>query len=693
MAINEIDENKPAAPVDLTETAESKPAAPTNLTEVAESSPAAPTNLTEVAESSPAAPTNLTETAESKPAAPTNLTEIAESSPAAPIDLTEIALNPLSRALKPLINYDFGSGAYAQLESSASFNDLFTYTRASSATFINRRIGKLGRYEYFLDTDYVGNVENLLTYSEQFDNVDWTKSNVSVNQNTASKGGYSLIENSTAFEHFVSQEIASTSTAVITHSILVKDNGHNRDLRIRCADSGGFIGSAFINPATGLIRDVNSSLEVGVSYEGGGWFKLTAAFTSATNTDIFIGAYLVERGATATSYQGDGVSSVSIDQAQSTESAKPLPYVKTLSAAVTQAFTESIRREYNPVTGEALGALIEGVSTNLQTHSEDFSNVAWTKTSSTVSSNQIAAPDGTRSADKITPSAASNGYIANSVSFTSGTKYTASIFAKAGEFTEIILLAQTAFAGSNMFTTFDLAAGTKTDDATNPPDDSGMEAIGGGWYRCWITITATVTTSSSFQFARVLNGDGSSGLYIWGAQTEALALPTSYSRTEGSTVSRSADNLAAASTALPDIRTGQAMSVYCEASFNEGGDDLDRGLYSENLSDGQFVFSRYYGTSTQNVVAYRSGADNNIAIGKPEGLNKYITTVDNQNIFKTYFNGSNVVSGVERKPSAEGAFDDLIIGRFAASSEYLYGHVKRLAIYDIELTAQEVAQL
>jgi hypothetical protein len=210
------------------------------------------------------------------------------------------------------------------------------------------------------------------------------------------------------------------------------------------------------------------------------------------------------------------------------------------------AAIDAPRFDYNPTTLAPLGLLIEEQRTNLLTYSEQFDNAAWTKTRSSITADATTSPDGTQDADKLVEDTATNTHdMTVSASFTSGTAYTLSIYAKQAGRNLRIYFPSGAF-GSAFSAVFDLSAGTATIALTGTV--ASITNVGNGWYRCSITQTATASVTSIFTLRLIegasttsYTGDGTSGIYIWGAQLEAGAFPTSYIPTEASQVTRSAD--------------------------------------------------------------------------------------------------------------------------------------------------------
>lgn len=227
-------------------------------------------------------------------------------------------------------------------------------------------------------------------------------------------------------------------------------------------------------------------------------------------------------------------------------------------------------RDAHFVAGERT-TLLEGTrgTPNLFSHSEQFDNAAWTKSGATVSANAATAPDGTATADKVVETATTGNHdVRRSIATTAGTVYAFSVYARAGERTRLRIHTWTPFTYGALF---DLATGTAGPaSGVLTPAGYGIEAVGGGWYRCWVNHTADGTAVT---FAAVLTdaaagsgytGDGSSGLFLWGAQAEAGVLPTSYFPAGAAASARAGDLLT-----LPFPHAPQSMTAY--ARFREAG--------------------------------------------------------------------------------------------------------------------------
>jgi hypothetical protein len=211
------------------------------------------------------------------------------------------------------------------------------------------------------------------------------------------------------------------------------------------------------------------------------------------------------------------------------------------------AVTDAPRFDHNPTTGESLGLLVEEARTNNFTASEDFSNIDWIKTLATVSTNVTNDPALLPTADKLVEDVTNGEHqISRSFPVVSGTTYTISLFVKAAGRT----FCRFGFTGLGFAaptrSTFGLSTGTITTNAGGSPT---ITALGNGWYRLSVTNTATSSTAGSFiiqpqtdSSTSSYTGDGTSGLFLWGAQLEAGSGPsTSYIPTTTATVTRAAD--------------------------------------------------------------------------------------------------------------------------------------------------------
>lgn len=190
--------------------------------------------------------------------------------------------------------------------------------------------------------------------------------------------------------------------------------------------------------------------------------------------------------------------------------------------------------------------MVEEGTTNLALRSAEFDNAAWTTASTaTVTPNAEVAPDGTATADKLVEDTdSSQHYIRKGSTYVEGQPGSVSVFAKAGE--RSWMYQQLSLPSGFKKAWFDLANGVV--GQVEAGLTATIQDVGDGWYRCTTSTAAVGTTLFAFPaFISTGNGqqshlgDGASGIYIWGAQAELKAYPTSYMQTVAATATRNAE--------------------------------------------------------------------------------------------------------------------------------------------------------
>ena len=210
---------------------------------------------------------------------------------------------------------------------------------------------------------------------------------------------------------------------------------------------------------------------------------------------------------------------------------------------------------YDPATNEAKGYLAEPAATNLLLYSEDLST-GWIAGGATVAANATRAPDGNTTADKIVESATTAQHFFYQLVTVASGPFTFSVCLKAAERSVAYVLMSdnsTGAAGVRV----DLSTGTLSSDGATAglwtSVTSTIEPLADGYYRVSVsgirgagTQTAgfiLMSNGSGTSSGDTYAGDGTSGLYAWGAQIEAGLTATSYIATGSGTESRTAGGL------------------------------------------------------------------------------------------------------------------------------------------------------
>ena len=169
-------------------------------------------------------------------------------------------------------------------------------------------------------------------------------------------------------------------------------------------------------------------------------------------------------------------------------------------------------------------------TTNNANPSEVFTG--WSLNAVTVTTNTVVSPDGTQNASTATPTTANSVHLVS----TTGTNTVAmSIYAKQNGYTRFRF---NSGSSGNGYASFNLSTGVVAASGGTYLFDSGIEDVGNGWFRCFMVLrggSATNMTiaiednSGGVSFA----GDGTSGIHIWGAQSEDQLQPTTYLKSDG----------------------------------------------------------------------------------------------------------------------------------------------------------------
>ena len=280
---------------------------------------------------------------------------------------------------------------------------------------------------------------------------------------------------------------------------------------------------------------------------------------------------------------------------------------------------DSPRFDHRYVNGEieSLGLLVEEQRSNLFTYSEQFDNADWIKTRCSVENSSIIAPDGSTNAFllKEDTSVSDTHTLYKVISFESGFKYSYSIFAKAygsGNRKLFMLFGAGAFP-SQQNATFDLVNGIVENVNTDNGSEATIEKYSNGWYKCTLIGKATTSSTTSTVISYLHNestvfytGDGSSGIYVWGAQLEQGSFPTSYiPRPDASTATRTPDNVSMVGENFSSWYnpTEGTIVLDCTPVYDNSSNQYRRLLSIHNNSGGQTDVIQFIQTEASNQVS------------------------------------------------------------------------------------------
>jgi hypothetical protein len=334
-------------------------------------------------------------------------------------------------------------------------------------------------------------------------------------------------------------------------------------------------------------------------------------------------------------------------------------------------------------------------------YSEQFDNVNWVGITTTITPNATTSPSGITNADKIIASAVSGDKLIYQLTTTSiGTAYTTSVYYKSAEYTQAYI--RLGGVSNNPYVLYNLT--TESLVSSSNVTASSIESVGNGWYKVSATVVATglVIAPNIMMLPATgytlggdnipeFTGNGSDGGYIWGAQIEAGAYPTSYIPTTSASVTRNADVVS---------KTGISSLI----GQTEGTMFVDFKLNGSSYSDNT---SLYYVTLAKNspfnffeLIRYNNSllyfiADNGVGIGPRvltafgdlNGRYKFAVSYNSSGL-KCFLNGVLIYTSADIIPTC----DEVNFGHYDAFVNQ-QNNFNSVALWKTELTNTQCIQL
>jgi hypothetical protein len=430
---------------------------------------------------------------------------------------------------------------------------------------------------------------NIYEYSEQFDNGYWNKlgSTIGANSVVAPNGTTTadkVIETSTTADHYVTR--ASNFTQGLTYTISVYAKAGERNwLAIGFNNEAQRL--AWFNLSTGVVGTVLSSVTAtSIESVGNGWYRCSATMTAATNLPY--PSIMIAPSNGVKNYLGNGTNGLFIWGAQFVEGASALSYQRT------ETRLNIPRLDYS--LGSCPSLLVEPQRTNLALRSEEFDNATWQKAGgTTITANSVTAPNGTLTAD--TFNASQTNLLWQNLSASNNTTYTLSLWVKLGTATNLCLIANNTLAWNTI--------GGQSFNASNGLNTST-------WTRISFTFTTPVLAVGAINIH--FGGNAQTGLtqstgtvFIWGAQLEAGAYPTSYIPTTSASVTRNADVIS--KTGISSLIGQTEGTLFFDGVINGCQNASANILNSERNTTASFYISYVKASSQIRAALYSSSAE------------------------------------------------------------------------------------
>lgn len=598
-----------------------------------------------------------------------------------------------------------------------------TFTRASNARYWN------GVTKH-------RSAQNMIRRSQDFSTSHWLYSYATITASglAAPDGTTTAIKMAESTTATQTHSIAQTSGNAInfvggqayTFSVYAKaaendwilvDLTHYNVINQRCwfNISNGTLGT-MATGCTGSTQDV-----------GNGWYRCSVTCTISTTGQKWAPQIITANANNARHYAGTVGNGMLIWGAQLEQNSIATPLLQTQQEPILQHAPTLMNRQigrprfdHSPSTGESLGLLVEEQRTN-QIPRSVIGPTGWDFTNCARDGYDVA-PNGTNEAVVIRPNGAGTHFFLYNSQVNQNTVYTFSIYVKAAGLNHVQIASSTGFvSGFRNFNLDDLTIGSS--DIGEQGAQEGIEDVGNGWRRLWITETAT-GTSSTGRFAiqgipngtisRLSYGSGANeykGVSYWGAQMEVGKGRTSHIPTSGSSVTRAAEivELSGISDATDSWYNRDEGTLYSEFAVNLF--NTSQGIVSMYSTDYGNDWMGFYsnapnasGKSAITIPSYQASPASAIAGGHTIRLENGVTNKEfeiGQSIQAalsygpTAFRTAGDGNGLETLGTRHGpnhtilSFHKLYQNGFNGKA----AHIKKVAFYPKQMTVAELEEM
>jgi hypothetical protein len=586
-----------------------------------------------------------------------------------------------------------------------------TFTRGSTATYWDGKTTTKAE-------------ENFYEYSQDFGNT-WSSNAVGVlTNNTTAPDGTTTAEkiysDTSSSYHYTTQN-NYVPAGVYTSSVYIKAAGYNyAGIRFTADSFSGTRYAVVIDLTNGTFVDdytVGSpsyTPSYAITSVGNDWYRLSVtveqtATSGYMNTSIFLTDDSTPTWATVglPTFTGDGSSGVFLWGAQLEQRSSATAYTATTANPIVKyqptlqtAASGEARFDHDPATGESKGLLIEESRVNYITSSENLAGSGGEAGNDGYISDIAVAPDGTLTAGKLLQtdgtSSRQRRYDLSGLS-TANQTVTASVYVKSDGSWQYAMVMLSDNSARRSSVTVDLDTGEITDAGPTGSgaglyDNSSVEDAGNGWYRISLTgrsatgdvqyylnVGMSNTATPSDKDYPTFTGNRYKGILVWGKQLEVGYFPTSYIPTSGSTVTRSGEACYSLDSAFTPSGTFTALAK-ASLPYDNTVANINASMFSFGPDRIQLRYDDGFGAQ---FLVYNPSAVVDLNAGT-SSVNSGMTAVQiGQNDFKFSSAGSTV------QTDAGGIFDapeTMYIGNLSNSSEYLNGHIQKIAFYTASLS-------